>query len=102
MASAGWVYQRRENSRKFSLSSGGNVAEKTVEVKAGKFWWLRGADCGVQVAGPLLREPITTGNPQPTSHDPERALYKSARFPDCSSRPDFDSLPQKIKHASDL
>jgi hypothetical protein len=37
MALAGWVYQPRENARKFSFSSGGNVAEKTVEVKAGKF-----------------------------------------------------------------
>jgi len=36
MALAGWVYQSCENARKFSFSSGGNVAEKTVEVKAGK------------------------------------------------------------------
>jgi len=50
MALAGWVYQRRENARKFSFSSGGNVAEKTLEVKALKFLrvagrWLRVAGC---------------------------------------------------------
>jgi len=33
MALAGCVYQSRENARKFSFSNGGNVAEKTVEVK---------------------------------------------------------------------
>jgi hypothetical protein len=40
-----WVYRPRENARKSSFSSGGNVAEKTVEVKDGKIlqsvggWW---------------------------------------------------------------
>src|SRR2546429_7847309 len=42
MALAGWVYQSRENARKSSFSSGGNVAEKTVEVKAGKFLTVAG------------------------------------------------------------
>jgi len=48
MALAGCVYQSRENARKFSFSSGGNVAEKTVEVKAGKF--LAVAGCRSQIA----------------------------------------------------
>jgi len=110
MASAGWVYQRRENTRKFSFSSGGNVSEKTVEVKAGKFF----AGCCLLVAScwfrlrrfetqPTTNNPRpTTNNPQPTTHQPQRFLYKLTRLHDCSSRPDFDSLPQKIKHASDL
>jgi len=45
MALAGWVYQWRENARKFSLSSGGNVAEKTLEVKALKFLAVAGRGC---------------------------------------------------------
>jgi len=43
MALAAWVYQSRENARKFSFSSGGNVAEKTVEVKAGKILVIVGS-----------------------------------------------------------
>src|SRR2546428_3283278 len=71
MALAGWVYQSPENALKFSFSNGGNVAEKTVEVKAGKFLVAAGcrlqfAVCSLQVAGGPLREAAETGNPQPT------------------------------------
>jgi len=61
MASTGWIYQWRENARKSSLSSGGNVAEKTVEVKALKFLAVAGR--AFQVAGGPVREPGSTGNP---------------------------------------
>jgi hypothetical protein len=63
MALAGWVYQSRE---KFSFSSGGNVAEKTVEVKAGKILVVAGR--GSQVAGGSLRDLSSLDNPQPTTH----------------------------------
>jgi len=45
MALAGWLCQSRENGRKLSFSNGGNVAENTVEVKAGKFLVLQFAGC---------------------------------------------------------
>src|SRR6266705_1456046 len=73
MALAGWVYQWQENARKFSFSSGGNVAEKTVEVKAGKFLAVAGCRSQVagrrlQVAGGPLPVAATIRNPQPTTH----------------------------------
>jgi hypothetical protein len=48
MALAGWVYQPPENARKISFSSGGNVAEKTVEVKAGKSSSFTGNRCAIK------------------------------------------------------
>src|SRR6266536_6707394 len=100
MALAGWVYQSRENARKFSFSSGGNVAEKTVEVKAGKFFVAAGRR--LQVASWRWAASSSRNNPQPTTRNPHRFLYKSARLPDGWIGPGSDSLPQKIKHASDL
>src|SRR5882724_7600203 len=54
MALAGWLCQSRENGRKLSFSNGGNVAEKTVEVKAGKF--LVAAVRRLEVAGCRLQD----------------------------------------------
>jgi hypothetical protein len=56
MALAGWVYQSRENALKFSFSNAGNVAEKTVQVKAGKILLVAGccAGCWLLVAGRWL------------------------------------------------
>jgi hypothetical protein len=96
MASAGWVFQLRENARKSAFSSGGNVAEKVLEVKAGKILVLAGR--GLRVAGGPLRDP-----PQPTNHDPRPTAIplQSGAVPRLFDQAS-DSLPHKIKHASDL
>jgi len=65
MALAGCVYQSRENARKFSFSNGGNVAEKTVEVKGGKF--LVAAGGKLQVGRFQKQQQPATRNPPPTA-----------------------------------
>jgi hypothetical protein len=68
MISAGWVYQLRENAPRSSRSSEGNVAEKTVEVKALKFLIVVGGWLlAVGREFPLGRFE-TQPNPQPSTH----------------------------------
>jgi hypothetical protein len=60
MGVTGWIYQPTEIAQDF-FSSGGNVAEKIVQVKGGKF--------------PVLFRP-----------GPNHALYKSPRLHDCLAK----------------
>jgi len=67
------VYQSSENPRTFFLSSGGNVAEKTVEVKAGKFLviagcWLLVASFDWAASRPNGTRQSVPENPPPTTH----------------------------------
>jgi len=87
MALAGWVYQRRENARKFSFSSGGNVAEKTLEVKALKFlqgWQVAG--CRLLVDRFELQPPSTTSNPTVSSRIAASGVAAEVTRRKCLSR----------------
>jgi hypothetical protein len=86
MALAGWVYQSLENARKFSFSSGGNVAEKTVEVKAGKFLVAAGGAGQISSGTPFCR--INAAFHLAT----ERRIYAAAKNSSCA-RPQVAGNP---------
>ncbi|HYT58647.1 MAG TPA: hypothetical protein VEL06_00650 [Haliangiales bacterium] len=111
MALGGWIYQSREKARKFSFSSGGNVAENRGEVKAGKFLLRVGS--GNRLCAKRVRFEPTVSTPAPPAlnpfavetgpnhsgrrrlPDPNRVLYKTARLTDGLIEFNFHGLRQE-------
>src|SRR6059036_1038145 len=90
------VYQSSENPRTFFLSSAGNVAEKTLEVKAGKNFggcgWLV-VGCGWAASGP-----DRDANRQPRVSSRIEAIGVAAEVTrrKCSSSPESASSRRRL------